>query len=171
MLRVICLGTLVAVLFLSTVPSQVEAADAPPELAAALIVKLVGFEKTVAAGGDIAIYVIGAQEWAAKLKGAVGQKIGKATLASVDHGDGLPTDKPSILCLGDAAKVADVTAYTQAEKVLSVTNQPDLATDGITLALGVGDDGKPQVTLNLASSKAEGRDWNPAIMKIAKTVK
>ena len=145
--------------------------NAPADVASALLIKLAAFEKNTSNGGDLTIYVLGSSEVAAKLKGAVGEKIGSATLKAVNSGNDLPADKPAVLFLGDAAKVADVTAYTQSNKVFSATNNPELAAKGISLGIGIGGDGKPEVVLNVTSSKAEGLDWNPAIMKIAKTVK
>ncbi len=148
------------------------AADAPPDVASALIIKLVALEKSlVGVGGDIVIHVMGSPAIAEALNKAVGISIGKGKLAKVTGGDAIPAEKPTVLCLADATKVAEVTAYTRKEKVLSVTNLPDLVGKGISLGIGVGDSGKPEVTLNITASKAEGLDWNPAIMKIAKTVK
>ena len=148
------------------------AADAPPDVASALIIKLVALEKSlVGVGGDIVIHVMGSPAIAEALSKAVGIDIGKGKLAKVTGGDVLPASKPTIICLSDASKLAEVTAYTRKEKVLSVTNMPDLVGKGISLGIGVGESGKPEVTLNTTASKAEGLNWNPAIMKIAKIVK
>lgn len=55
--------------------------------------------------------------------------------------------------------------------MLTVTNDPGIVSDGATLGVVVGDDGKPKILLNLTSSVEEGVDWNPAIMKVAQTIK
>lgn len=147
------------------------AAEAPPNIASALMLKLISFEKQLNKSGELSIFVLGSPAMATELSKAQGKQIGKAVLKSVVEGNTIPAQKPSIIFVGDASKLAEATAYSRAEKILSVTNLPNLAEKGITLNIGVGDDGKPSIVLNLTSSKAEGLDWNPAIMKIAKTVK
>jgi len=147
-----------------------QAKDAPASIAAAMVMKVVAFEKTLGAGGDITIYVVGAEDVAAELKKAIGKPIGKATLKSVESGADLPANKPSVLFVGDPAKFDAATAYTKSNKVLSVTGSPDLVSKGVTLGFGVGDDNKPKILLNLSASSEEGMDWNPAILKVAKTI-
>jgi hypothetical protein len=39
------------------------------------------------------------------------------------------------------------------------------------LGIGVNDDDKPKIILNLTASAAEGLYWNAAIMKFATTIK
>lgn len=144
----------------------------PDEVAAALIVKLVPMEKgLMSIGGDIVIHVIGSPTLADALRKAVGKPIGKCKLSKVTDGDDLPTEKPAVLILADAAKISEAIEYTYKEKVLSVTNKPELVEKGISLGMGIGDNGKPKILLNMTASVEEELDWNPAILKIAKTIK
>lgn len=160
----------IIVLFCNPVNAQVK--EAPANVIAALIVKLAGFEKNISGNaGDITIYVLGAADVANELKKGIGKQIGNATLKSVETGNNLPTNKPAILHVGDASKAQEAIQYTRSNKILSTTGQPNLVTDGVTLGIGVGEDGKPKILLNLTSSVEEGLDWNPAIMKVAKTIK
>ena len=101
---------------------------------------------------------------------AIGKNIGKATLKKVDSGDGVPASKPNILFVGKSADVAKAIEYSRANKILSVTGVVDHVNKGVTLGIGV-EGGKPKILLNLSSSSDEGLDWNPAIIKIAKTIK
>jgi hypothetical protein len=101
----------------------------------------------------------------------IGAKIGNSTVANVMSGDGLPIIQPAILYLGDASKVDEAINYTRSKQILSISGIPDLVNNGITLGIGIGDDGKPSVLLNMSSSKEENLVWNPAILKIAKTIK
>ncbi len=140
---------------------------APPEIQAALFVKLIGFDKTLS--GNISICVIGAPEFAAEMKKGIGKDIGSVKLASVSESAGLPSEKPSVVYLGDTSKLAEVIAYTRSNHILSMTGIPELVEKGISLGIGVSE-GKPKVMLNMTSSKEEGRDWNPAILKVAKTI-
>ncbi len=140
---------------------------APPEIQAALFVKLLGFDKNLS--GNISICVIGAPEFAAEMKKGVGKEIGSAKLASVSENAALPSEKPAVIYLGDASKLSEVMSYTRANKILSITGISELVEKGISLGIGVFE-GKPKVLLNMTSSKEEGRDWNPAILKVAKTI-
>lgn len=143
-----------------------QAEEAPAPIAAALLVKVIGFEKNISSG-DITIYVLGSSEVTKELKKVIGQ----ANIKNVQSGNDLPSSKPSILFLCDAGKVETTIEYTQDNKILSVTNIPDLVTDGVTLGFGVGSDNKPKIFLNINSSAKEGLNWNPAIMKVAQIIK
>ncbi len=163
---------LLACAILTVVGNVARAAEAPPKVAAALITKLIAFEKSLMAkDGDMTIHVIGSAKLVDALKKAIGKKLGKRTLGKVTTGDTLPSGKLDVLILADANMLTKVIAYTRKNKVLSITNDPEMVVGGISLGVGVGSDGKPTVAVNLASSKEEGLDWNPAILKIAKTVK
>lgn len=153
------------------VTCSVYAADAPPKIAAAIIVKLAAFEqKMMSVEGDIAIQVLGSSEVGDALKTFTGNSIGKRKLASITVNDLLPTEKPDILWLTDETKINETINYTRKEHVLSVTNKPELVKQGISLGIGIGDDGKPTILINIAASKKEGLKWNPAILKMATIV-
>jgi acylphosphatase len=143
-----------------------QAEEAPAPIAAALLVKVIGFEKNISSG-DITIYVLGSSEVTKELKKVIGQ----ANIKNVQSGNDLPSSKPSILFLCNADKVEATIEYTRENKILSVTNIPDLVTEGVTLGFGVGNDNKPKIFLNINSSAKEGLNWNPAIMKVAQIIK
>jgi len=161
------LAAIVLVLFIDSVG---EAKDAPPDVASALIVKLLAMEKSLSAGGEVSIHVIGSPALAEAFSKAAGIAIGAAKLGKVTGGDGLPSYKPSVICVADAGKVSTVMEYTRREKVASVTCLQQAVSSGISLGVGIGDDGKPEVLINMAASKAEGLNWNLAILKVAKSV-
>ena len=144
----------------------VQAQEAPPKLQAALIMKLLAFYTNL--GGDpFTIHVVGAPEIAKELTAMVGKPAGKAKLAEVTQSDGVPSGKASVVYVGK--DVAASTGYTQANKVLSVTGNPDFVNQGVTLGIGI-EGGKPKVLLNLSSSKNEGINWAPSILKVAATI-
>jgi acylphosphatase len=161
----ISLFAFVALLFATALAQK----PAPANVAAALTVKIAGFNKNLS--GDITIYVVGNDDIASELKKAVGKPLGGGTLKSVTTGSGAPSSKPSIIFISNAGAVGAITKYSRANKVLTVTNDPGIVSDGATLGVVVGDDGKPKILLNLTSSVEEGVDWNPAIMKVAQTIK
>lgn len=143
--------------------------ESPASIAAALTLKLAGFNNKLS--GSVKIYVVGNDALAAELKKGVGKPLGKATLAAVDAGADVPGAKYEVIVCGSAGKAGAVSSYAKKNKVLSVTNIPSVLSKGISLGIGVGDDNKPKILLNLTQSSEEGIDWNPAIMKVAETVK
>lgn len=145
--------------------------NAPPSVAAALTIKLAAFEKHIMSADSISIYVIGSEDVAVELQKGIGSRIGNGTLKSVQYGNILPVSPPSILFIGEHTNLDSALAFTHQHHLLSVTHISDLVQKGVTLGLSVGDDGKPLIKLNLTSTIEEQLSWNPAIMKVAKTVK
>ncbi len=143
--------------------------ESSASVAAALTLKLVGFNSKLS--GGIKIYVVGNDALANEMKKGIGKPIGKATLESVDGGNDIPSGKYQVIVCGSTAKVSAVSKYAKSNKILSITNIPSLLSKGISLGIGVGDDNKPKIMLNLTQSNEEGIDWNPAIMKVAETTK
>ena len=157
---------IIGIIFFLSAQSHGQTKEAPASITAALLVKVIGFEKNISAG-DILIYVLGSNDLYSELKKLIGQ----ANIKAVQSGNSLPSSKPSILFIADESKVDEVSKYTQENKVLSATNIPALVSKGVTLGFGVGDDNKPKILLNVTSSAKEGLDWNPAIMKVAQVIK
>lgn len=144
----------------------------PVKIQAVLIAKLLVFDKDISSGGHISIHVIGAPDFAAEMKKAVGKKIGQSRLVAITEGTSLPTAwKPSAVYLGDPAMLKDVMAYTRSNQLLSITGVPDLVSKGITLGLGVSADKKPKILLNLLASKEENISWHPTMFKISTIIK
>jgi hypothetical protein len=152
----------------AAVQDAVAADKAPVPVQAALFLKLIAFDQSRT--GDVTVHVLGDAAFANELKKGVGKPLGGGTLASVVEGTSLPTEKPSVLYIGDSTMCAKAVEYTRANDVLSITGMPDLVGKGVSLGVGITD-GKPVVLLNVALSKEEGCNWNPAILKIATTVK
>ena len=157
---------LVLLVVATAITPQVKAqSKAPAKLQAALILKLLAFYTNL--GGDpFTIHVIGAPDVAAELKGLVGKTAGKATLNGVTEGDA-PSGDAKVIYVGK--DVPGNTSFTQSKQVLSVTGDPAFVSQGVTLGIGI-EGNKPKIILNLSSSKAEGINWNPAILKVAATI-
>jgi hypothetical protein len=143
--------------------------SAPPKIQAAIFLKLLAFAKELGTG-DISIHVVGSPEFADEMKKSVGREIGKAKIVSVEETSEVPSQKPSVLYVGDPAKLEEIIAYTRNNKVLSITGIPDLVAKGVTLGVGVAE-GKPKILLNVSASEKEGVVWNPAILKISTLIK
>lgn len=165
---------MVMIIAVSVTPFKIfaQSEEAPSNVTAALIVKLIVFEKNLSGSEeDITIYVMGAPDVAKEFKKGIGKKVGKATLKNVVEGKGLPDAKPSIFYVGNGSKLKEAIKYTRSNKIPSVTGLPQLVREGVSLGIGISKDGKPEIFLNLSSSAEEELNWNPAIMKIAKIIK
>lgn len=145
--------------------------DAPADVTAAMLIKVIAFETHIANKGEISIYILDAPAVADELQSGVEKPIGKSILKSIQSGNKLPEHPPTLLYIGDPDHLETAIQYTQKNKILSVTGKPDLVKKGVALGFGVGSDGKPKILLNLSSSVKESLDWNPAILKIAKTIR
>jgi len=162
---VVCLSLLLMFCQSSSLLAQ-DIDEAPAKLQAALFVKSLAFNKGLASGGDISIYVMGSPEFATAMKSGIGKPVGQARISAVTTGEGLPTEKPEVIYVGNASMTNTVIEYTRANGIMSMTGQPDQVKKGVALGVGVRE-GKPKILLNLSASKAEGIDWNPALLKIA----
>lgn len=143
--------------------------DVPANQVVPLTIKVLALNKSLK--GNIKIFVIGNDAIANELKKNIGNTIVAATISDVDAGNDLPADKYDIIFLCNAAKVGAVKSYAKQHKSLTITNKPTLAFEGITLGFGLDDDNKQIIFLNLSSSSEQGMEWNPAILKVAQTIK
>jgi len=145
---------------------------APANIQSAIFLKTLALNKNIAGGGDVTLVVIKSKEFAEAMKPAIGRTIGTSKLATILTVEEVPTDKPAkltVIYLGDAAKLEACTKYCRQYKVASITGIPELVKKGITLTVGVLDK-KPKIVLNLASTKEEGIEWDPQILKVASTI-
>lgn len=142
--------------------------QAPPQIQAALFVKLLAFHKGIA-GKDIVIYVMGNPGISKELEKISGIAIGKGRLVKVVTGEGLPESRPSVVYVGSDTDLDKILDYTRTNDILSITGAPDLVSQGVTLGVGISNK-KPRVLLNLTASKEEGVDWDYAILKVSITI-
>ncbi len=148
-------------------PSQGKAAKtAPAHVQAALMLKLLPYCNSLD-NKTFSIHVIGDPEVAELLTSRIGTVAGKAKLGEVSISNGLPEKEVDIIFIGTGADVP--LDFTGKQGVLTVTGDPALVARGVTLGIGI-EGSKPKVYLNLETSRMEGMDWNPAILRIAETV-
>ena len=125
----------------------------------------------MATGGDLSIHVVGSSALADELKKSIGSPIAKCKLSKVTESNDIPTEIVNVLVVADAKKVDQAIAYTRSNKIISITNKPELVKKGISLGIGMNETGGQSLTVNMAASKEEGLSWKPVILKIAKAVK
>ena len=146
---------------------------APANIQASIFFKILAFNKNISNGGDVTIYVLGAPDFTKAMKSAVGRKIGKSKLVNVLSISKLPKDKPkglAVIYIGKAKYLDDSIRFCHTHKILSITGNPDLSAKGITLVVGVMNK-KAKILLNLTSTKKEGIDWKPDVLRIVQKVK
>lgn len=139
---------------------------APAKLQAVLFTKVLAFDTNLGSE-DFIIHVIGEATVAKELRKLIGTKCGNATLKDVSEGPGVPDNGAKVIYLQDAN--ADVIAFSRNKKLLTITGNPSLVSDSVSLGVGVEND-KPTILLNLTNSKEEGIVWNPAILRVATKV-
>ncbi|MEE4356127.1 MAG: YfiR/HmsC family protein [Desulfococcaceae bacterium] len=165
---VYCLLLFMAVFYSPAFSAEYQ--KAPLDIQVTLFSKLFLFNNHFIRGEEITVYVLDSPEFAAEFRKSVGKKIGKAEITSVQEGKELPSEKPSVIYLGNPDKTDALVRYTRSHKVLSITGHPSLIAKGITLGVGVYGQ-KPKILFNPLSSEKEGMDWNPVILKIVEMIK
>jgi hypothetical protein len=67
---------------------------------------------------------------------------------------------------GNSKNLASLTKMSQALGITSVTGVPDYVRKGVAVGIGVVQD-RPQVLINLTSSKSEGSDFDASLLRLA----
>lgn len=165
-LMILIIGLLIILSPLSAGPKK-----APPNQVSQAIISACLFEKGIASQEEVSIYVMGNPAITDALQMYVDQSLGKAILKKLDSGDTPPAETPTILFLGDAGLVNKASSYCQENGVLSITNIPSAVKKGISLGIVLNESGAPTLLLNPNETAKEGKNWNPAIMKMAQVVK
>lgn len=70
--------------------------------------------------------------------------------------------------LGDS--ISSIIATTQSRKLLSFAGNQDFVSSGISIGFTL-EDGKPEILVNLPSSRNEGADLDVALLRVAKIVR
>lgn len=144
-----------------------------PNMAAVLTLKVSAMEKQLSESGNgLTIYVADAPEIAKELRKIIGTTIGKSSLVSVQEGSGIPSSVPDIIFIGSSSNAAKLIRYSRQNHVLTISNNQDVFDAGASILLGKDETtGKNYISLNITSSKEEGLEWKPALLKIARSTR
>ncbi len=71
---------------------------------------------------------------------------------------------------GNARNLDKLTQFSQVKGITTVTGVPDYVRGGIAVGIGVNGD-RPQILINLPSSKAEGSEFDASLLRIATVFK
>ncbi len=143
--------------------------EAPMNIQAALLIKLLAYNENITQGGDLVIYVVNAPQFARSMKPAIGRTIGQSNLANIVVVEQIPSqapEGPAVMYIGAAEQLEDALAYCRKHQILSITGVPALMDKGVTLRVGV-ENKKPAVLLSTALSHKEGVKWDSKVFSIA----
>jgi hypothetical protein len=70
---------------------------------------------------------------------------------------------------GNDKNLTDILKISQADSITTVTGTPDYVkkTPGVSIGVGFRQDNKPQIHINLPSSKSEGSEFDASLLQIA----
>ena len=134
-------------------------------LQAALMLKLLPYYENLK-GKNFRIHCIGAPDVAVQLRTQLGKSFGQGTLRDVTDSTGMPDGHADIVFWGDGA---DLAAITNREGMLSISGNSSFVENGVTLGIVLQGNQRPQILLNLESSRTEGAEWKPAILEVVTT--
>jgi hypothetical protein len=72
---------------------------------------------------------------------------------------------------GNARNIVDLVRISQANGLTSATGVPEYVKKGIAVGVGMRQDKKPQIHINLKSSKSEGSEFDASLLQIAEVQK
>ncbi len=145
--------------------------EVPANQVSQVLITACVFEKTISGLDQITLYVMGNNQVAQALGMYINQNLGNTVLKQIDSGTELPATKPTILFIANGEYSDQAIIYCQKNRVLSITNIPGLVEKGISLGIGMDDHGKLVLLLNPRATAGEGKQWNPAVMKMAKIIR
>jgi hypothetical protein len=163
-------STVVILIFMTSLFAQYK--PAPADQVSQMVSMACVFEKNISTQTECNIYVYNNDDIQKAIASFKGQKLGNATLKSLESGNTVPVNKPDIILIGDKRNFAEILAYCNDNDVLSLTNIPELVKKGVTLGMGVEvSSGTPKLLINPTGVAEQGKNFNPAIMKMAKVFK
>jgi hypothetical protein len=148
-------------------PASAPADDYEPasvKIQSALFIKVLGFN--VSLDRKVAVYVMGDEDFAGEFKTLVGYEIGEGKLVSVRKGSSLPATVPDVLYIGDDVDVRKALLFTEENRVMSISGNPELIGRGISLIIAVHD-GKPKLIIDTEGSIREGVEWHKKMIEIS----
>lgn len=157
---------------ISTVYSQ-EYTKLPSKIQIAFMMRIFEFNKTILnANKDISIHFINDDYMYEEFSKLIGIKIKGKVIKKVTQStdDSLPSYIPSIIYVGNSQNMDSIKEFTQKNKILSVTGNPELIKNGLTVSIVVHS-GTPNVIFNSISSEKESMEWDNKMSEISTIIK
>ena len=144
----------------------------PSKIQAAFVVKILELNKTICGSeSEISIHVMNDIVLYQEFVKMIGMKINGKKLAQVTatEDDILPSYIPSVIYIGNTQDLKQILSFTQKEKILSITGNPDLITKNISVSVMMLE-GAPKVLLEIEASKRENMNWESKMIKISRII-
>ncbi len=169
----------------SIFPVVAEEMPVPPKLQTVLFLKILSYDRVIKS--DIKIGVLYSSntksisvknEIVSSFKSLSEQKIGdvhfSVTEVSLGELSSLRSKDISVLYITPENKsnMEMITKAARSAGIMTITGVPSYVEDSfISVGIGVKENKKPEIIVNLSSSKAEGRDFSAQLLKLAKVIK
>jgi hypothetical protein len=72
---------------------------------------------------------------------------------------------------GNAASLAPVMKLSRTYAITTATGVPEYVQQGVAIGIGIRADKKPEILINLPSSRSEGSEFDASLLRIATVVK
>lgn len=146
----------------------------PAKTQAAILKKILVYDKALQGKTNVRFFLVGseknpgaAEEITAALR-EVGLTVGSARIDEL----AAKLDDAAVVYVVSGVASASLKRLCVEKKVLSVSGFPGLAESGdVSVAIGLREDGKPQIVVHLAQTKAEGHEFSAELLKLAKVVR
>jgi len=167
-----------------------EEVQVPPDLQAALFVKVLSFDRNLRAhaGKDVVLGVLvqrgnrASLDTATELMRAV-ERLGepsateprlRAVLVEATRGDiGAQLEALHVEALYvsplRALTIADIAAAARSRGIRTLTGVPSYVREGLAVGLAVRDD-RPEILVNLTAARAEGTDFSSQLLNLARVI-
>lgn len=169
-----CRQILPILLLCAGVPILAESMPVPAKVQAAILKKILVYDKALQGKSGIRFLLVGAEKNAAVSEeiAEAFKELGIATSAirADELASKLNDSTVAYLLPGTASALVKKACIDKG--ALSVSGQPSYAENGeVSVSIGVREDGKPLIIIHLAELKAQGHDFSAELLKLAKVVR
>jgi hypothetical protein len=180
-----CLGLVLGLMVLVRAAAVAAAEPMPlaPDLQVPLILKILTYDRhfEAKAGNDLVIGIVYAPADAGSVKAAndvsdtlyrfAGKTVKRLAIRYFLIEFTTPENlERSIVAPGNAKNLPDLIKVSQARGITTATGVPDYVRRGVSVGIGISDD-RPQILINLPSTKLEGSEFDASLLRIATVLK
>ncbi|GAA5316440.1 MAG: hypothetical protein AseanaTS_16440 [Candidatus Pelagadaptatus aseana] len=138
----------------------------PEKMSAVLLLKSLELVENLDLQDPVKVLVLGNVKVANTLEALMNNSADRPLQVQVLTNQAPELVQPDVIFLSPQASLPEVMLYAEQSKVLTVTDNIDLATQGVVLTL-YDNEGLPGIILNVGASRASGVQWSPQILEVA----
>jgi len=153
--------------FITADSKSISSCDSADDLLYIITLKLCELDKNISQQEEISVYVLGPEKIAKGFEGIIGHKAGNAVLKEVNSGKTIPEEKYTVIFVSTESEktIEEAIEYANKNKVLSVTNCPDLVSKGIAFGISFEKE-KPKILINLSAARQEGLNLSSDVLQL-----